>query len=55
MANLWLECHVPRITSTETGAAGNGYWIPYLGHELIKTVELEIAGVRIDKHYGEWL
>jgi hypothetical protein len=30
-------------------------WLPYLGHILIKTVELEIGGQRIDKHYGDWL
>ena len=26
-----------------------------IGHALIKTVELEIGGQRIDKHYGDWL
>ena len=49
LSNLWLECTLPRITSTSTGSSGNGYWIPYVGHALIKTVELEIAGTRIDK------
>jgi hypothetical protein len=44
-----LEIKVPRITATETGASGNGYWIPFLGHAIIKTVEIEISGLRIDK------
>jgi hypothetical protein len=26
-----------------------------VGHNLIKSVELEIGGQRIDKHYGQWL
>ena len=27
----------------------------WVGHKLIKSVEIEIGGQRIDKHYGEWL
>jgi len=30
-------------------------WVNYIGHALIKTVEVEIGGQRIDKHYGDWL
>ncbi len=30
-------------------------WCSYIGHALIKNVEVEIGGQRIDKHYGEWL
>jgi len=29
--------------------------IPYFGLKLLKTIELEIGGQRIDKHYAEWL
>jgi hypothetical protein len=29
--------------------------VPHVGHKLLKTVELEIGGQRIDKHYSEWL
>ena len=38
--------------------AGNEYGIalvPYVGQRLLKTIELEIGGQRIDKHYSEWL
>ena len=28
---------------------------PIVGHALIKSVEVEIGGQRIDKHYGEWM
>ena len=29
--------------------------VPSVGHKLLKTIELEIGGQRIDKHYSEWL
>jgi hypothetical protein len=29
--------------------------VPNVGHKLLKTIELEIGGQRIDKHYSEWL
>jgi hypothetical protein len=29
--------------------------IDFAGHKLIKSVEVEIGGQRIDKHYGDWL
>jgi hypothetical protein len=29
--------------------------VPYFGVKLLKTIELEIGGQRIDKHYAEWL
>jgi hypothetical protein len=28
---------------------------PYLGHSLLKEIELEIGGQKIDKHYSHWL
>ena len=28
---------------------------PYFGQRLLKTIELEIGGQKIDKHYSEWL
>jgi hypothetical protein len=30
-------------------------WLNYIGHRLIKVVELEIGGQRIDRQYGDWL
>lgn len=30
-------------------------WLDWIGHILIKSVEIEIGGQRIDRHYGEWL
>ena len=36
-------------------ATGNVALVPNFGHKLLKTIELEIGGQRIDKHYSEWL
>ena len=30
-------------------------WLNWIGHILIKDVDIEIGGQRIDKHYGDWL
>lgn len=30
-------------------------WVNWVGHALVKNVEVEIGGQRIDKHYGDWL
>jgi len=30
-------------------------WAENVGHALIKNVEVEIGGQKIDKHYGDWL
>ena len=50
-------------TLTNTGTNGTGSTadnnsialVPYFGLKLLKTIELEIGGQRIDKHYSEWL
>jgi len=46
-------------TSTDNATANaenNGIaLVPYFGLKLLKTIELEIGGQRIDKHYAEWL
>jgi hypothetical protein len=37
------------------GDSNNVALVPNFGQKLLKTVELEIGGQRIDKHYSEWL
>jgi len=44
----WLRATLP--------AAGAGVnYINEVGHYLVKSVEVEIGGQKIDKHYGHWL
>ncbi len=38
-------------TSTQQGFR----WLNYIGHRLIKQVEVEIGGQRIDRQYGDWM
>ena len=48
----YLRVQLPTISVS----AGDAFrWIDWLGHALIKTVEVEIGGQRIDRHYGDWL
>jgi hypothetical protein len=31
------------------------HWVNWIGHQMIRRVDVEIGGQRIDRHYGEWL
>lgn len=44
---VYLQVDLPKLA--------NRSWVNSVGHALIKTVEVEIGGQRIDKHYGEWM
>jgi hypothetical protein len=48
----YLRVVLPNVTVP----ANSGFrWVDWVGHALVKSVELEIGGQRIDKHYGDWL
>ncbi len=51
---VYLQVTLPRV---ECGGSTSSCfrWVNYVGHALIKSVEVEIGGQRIDKHYGDWL
>lgn len=58
--DLVTKMYLRVVTEAVTADAQSGTdaWIAYvrrLGHALIKDVEVEIGGSRIDKHYGTWL
>ena len=55
---VWLMVELPDITVptvSGTGQWNEFRWLNWLGHVLIKTVEVEIGGQRIDRHYGEFM
>ena len=53
VGTLTNENDTATITATDFN---NGIaLVPYFGLKLLKTIELEIGGQRIDKHYSEWL
>lgn len=45
---VYLQCDVPALAS-------NTQWVDYVGLRLLKYVEIEIGGQRIDKHYSDWM
>jgi hypothetical protein len=48
ITKMYLKVVLPAL------AAGSS-WTPKVGHAMIKTVELNIGGTPIDKHYGDWM
>ena len=59
---MYVQATLPEIKHSNSGAAdvagGNilGFrWTNWIGHKLLKEVEIEIGGQRIDKHYSSWL
>ena len=45
---MYLQVALPALTSAKQ-------WTDYVGLALVKNVELEIGGQRIDKQYGDWM
>ena len=53
MYKTYVQVVLPEV-SLDT--VGKGFrWLSYIGHRLIKQVELEIGGQRIDRQYGDWM
>ena len=50
---IYLQVTLPRVESTVSSAFFR--WVNFIGHVLIKNVEVQIGGQRIDKQYGDWL
>ena len=49
---MYLQTTLPSVA----GVDGDYFaWAQNPGHALIKNVEVEIGGQKIDKHYGDWL
>ena len=48
---VYVQTTLPNVTLT----TGKFRWLNWLGHILIKQVEIEIGGQLIDRQYGEWL
>jgi hypothetical protein len=62
MYKTYVQVVLPQIELAATsGTFGNastlqGFrWLNFIGHRLIKQVEVEIGGQRIDRQYGDWM
>jgi hypothetical protein len=53
IGSMYLQIKLPALK--QDGAAGKTQWTNGIGNALVKSVEVEIGGQQIDKHYGEWL
>ena len=51
ITNCWIEAKLPETSGEATGIT----YREGVGHALLKEIELEIGGQRIDKHYSDWL
>jgi hypothetical protein len=53
---MYLRVVVPKLAAKSgSDNTKKSAWVDYLGEALVKSVELEIGGQRIDKHYGDWM
>jgi hypothetical protein len=52
ISKVYLQTVLPDVTISGTSGFA---WVAEVGHFLVKSVEVEIGGQRIDKHYGTWL
>jgi len=48
VTRMYLKADLP-------GLGNNACWVRRVGYAMIKHVEVEIGGTRIDKHYGTWM
>jgi hypothetical protein len=62
MYKTYVQVVLPQVELKASGGATRGSdaltafrWVNYIGHRLIKQVEVEIGGQRIDRQYGDWM
>jgi hypothetical protein len=55
ITRVYLQATLPKVDAAALKDVDAFSWVPYVGQFLIKNVEIEIGGQRIDKHYGDWL
>lgn len=54
MTKVYLEVTLSSFDVTATPGAALA-WAPRVGYNMINSVELEIGGTTIDKHYADWM
>jgi hypothetical protein len=53
---VYLQVTLPKVELQESDGSGTEFrWLNWVGHRLVKSIELEIGGQKIDKQYGDWL
>jgi hypothetical protein len=54
MYRTYIQVTLPQVSLTASPNT-RFRWLNYVGHRLIKQVEIEIGGSRIDRQYGDWM
>lgn len=52
---VYVEAVLPNILESSAACGSECRWVDDVGHHLIDTVDCEIGGQLIDRHYGDWL
>ena len=56
---MYLQVKLPSINISASNSDSTTWsafrWVNWIGHVLIKDIEISIGGQKIDKHYGEWM
>jgi hypothetical protein len=58
MHKTYVQVVLPQVECAASGSADKPAafrWVNYIGHRLLKQVEVEIGGQRIDRQYGDWM
>jgi hypothetical protein len=58
ISKMYLQVTLPDLTArNDSGGSISATvgWQPYIGLRLISSVEIELGGQRLDKHFGEWM
>ena len=55
LPQIELKASGSSLGSSVTNVTQGFRWLNYIGHRLIKQVEIEIGGQRIDRQYGDWM
>jgi len=51
---MYLQVDIPSVSVANDGT-NRFRWLNWLGHVLVKSVELKIGNTKIDKQYGDWM
>lgn len=54
-ADLMYKTYVQVVLPEVSATGGDFRWTHYVGHRLVKQVEVEIGGQRVDRQYGDWM
>ena len=54
LSNLYLKIKLDKLEQ-DCASNNHSYWINSIGHALIKSMDIKIGGLLIDRQFGEWL